>query len=94
MTLSDLPKRRLRTKDAATYIGLSKSTLEKYRVTGFGPVYSALGRIVVYEVGDLDAYVEARKRHSTSEPAPEAAKSCLTKKRPGAAAKGVTDGKA
>ena len=73
MNISDLPKRRLRTGDAATYIGLSKSTLEKMRVNGGGPVYSALGRIVVYEVGDLDAFVEARKRHSTSEPVPEAA---------------------
>jgi predicted DNA-binding transcriptional regulator AlpA len=73
MTILDLPKRRLRTKDAAAYIGLSKSTLEKYRVTATGPVYAALGRIVVYDVDDLDAWVEARKRHSTSEPAPEAA---------------------
>jgi len=72
MNISDLPKCRLRTKDAASYIGLSKSTLEKMRVTGGGPVYSALGRTVVYEVGDLDAFVEARKRHSTSEPMAEA----------------------
>ena len=73
MNLPNLPKRRLRTKDAADYIGLSKSTLEKMRVTGGGPVYSALGRIVVYDVGDLDAFVEVRKRRSTSEPVPEAA---------------------
>lgn len=73
MTTPDHPKRRLRTKDAASYLGLSKSTLEKMRVTGGGPIYSALGRIVVYEVGDLDAYVEARKRRSTSELVPEAA---------------------
>ena len=60
-------KRRLRTPDAAAYLSLSKSTLEKMRVYGGGPVYAQLGRVVVYEVGDLDAYVEARKRHSTSE---------------------------
>lgn len=60
-------KRRLRTPDAAAYLGLAKSTLEKMRVYGGGPVFAALGRVVVYEVGDLDAYVEARKRHSTSE---------------------------
>ena len=70
MILPDLPKRRLRTKDAAAYIGLSKSTLEKFRVTATGPVYAALGRVVVYDVDDLDDYVEARKRRSTSEPAP------------------------
>jgi len=66
-TFPELSKRRLRTKDAAAYLGLSKSTLEKQRVTGDGPIYSALGRVVVYDVDDLDTYVEARKRRSTSE---------------------------
>ena len=58
---------RLRTVDAAKYIGLSKSTLEKYRVAGGGPVYASLGRVVVYEHADLDEWVNARKRKSTSE---------------------------
>jgi hypothetical protein len=62
----DLLKRQFCNKDAAEYIGLAKSTLEKYRVTGRGPVYSAFGRIIVYEVGDQDASVEARKRLSIS----------------------------
>ena len=62
-----LSKRRGRTADAARYIGLSKSTLEKYRVTGGGPVYACLGRIVIYDFDDLDHWVEARKRTSTSE---------------------------
>lgn len=66
MTAPDLPKRRLRTKAAADYLGLSKSTLEKKRVTGDGPVHAALGRVVVYDVEDLDEYVEERKRRSTS----------------------------
>ena len=61
------PKRRGRTADAASYIGLSKSTLEKYRVTGGGPVYASLGRIVIYDFDDLDIWVEARKRTSTSD---------------------------
>ncbi|MEQ9487628.1 MAG: helix-turn-helix domain-containing protein [Alphaproteobacteria bacterium] len=63
----------LRTARAATYIGLSKSTLEKLRVTGGGPAYSALGRIIVYRIEDLDAWVLARKRNSTSDNRPEAA---------------------
>ncbi len=65
--------RCLRTIEAAAYIGLSKSTLEKLRVTGGGPSYSALGRVVVYRIEDLDAWVSARKRRSTSETEPEAA---------------------
>ena len=60
--------RWLRTKDAAAHIGLSKSTLEKLRVTGGGPEYSSLGRVVVYRVEALDAWALARKRLSTSDP--------------------------
>lgn len=62
-------KRRLRTPEAATYLGLSKSTLEKYRLTGDGPRYAKLGKIVAYLPEDLDAWANARTRLSTSEPA-------------------------
>ncbi len=64
--------RCLRTPDAAAYIGLSKSTLEKLRVTGGGPEYSALGRVIVYRIEDLDAWVLSHKRRSTSETRPNA----------------------
>ncbi len=59
--------RFLRTADAARYIGLSKSTLEKLRVTGGGPAYAALGRAIVYRIEDLDAWVSAHMRRSTSD---------------------------
>ncbi|MEQ9248203.1 MAG: helix-turn-helix domain-containing protein [Nitratireductor sp.] len=65
--------RCLRTSDAGAYVGLSKSTLEKLRVTGGGPEYAALGRVVVYRIEDLDAWVSARKRRSTSDNSSEAA---------------------
>lgn len=71
--LSHLENRCLRTPEAAEYIGLSKSTLEKLRVTGGGPAYSPLGRAVVYRLDDLDEWVLARKRNSTSANPPEAA---------------------
>ncbi len=60
--------RRLRTAEAAEYLNLSKSTLEKLRLTGGGPRYAKLGKIVVYGLSDLDAWTEARMRMSTSEP--------------------------
>ncbi len=60
-------RRFLRTTEAAAYIGLSKSTLEKLRVTGGGPEYASLGRAVVYHTEDLDAWVLTRKRRSTSD---------------------------
>ena len=61
-------RRMLRAPDAANYLGLSPSTLAKMRVRGDGPAYSKAGpRVVVYDVADLDAYLNGRKRFSTSE---------------------------
>ena len=57
----------LRTKPAANYVGLSKSTLDKFRVIGGGPKYSTLGRAVVYAIADLDKWVLFNRRNSTSE---------------------------
>jgi DNA-directed RNA polymerase alpha subunit len=65
--------KRLRTPAAAEYLGIGESTLVKGRMTGNGPVYSKLGRICVYSIEDLDEYAEARRRRSTSEPAPATA---------------------
>jgi predicted DNA-binding transcriptional regulator AlpA len=63
-------KRVWRTPQAAEYVGLSTSTLEKFRLTGNGPVYQKAGpKIVVYRIEDLDAWLNARRRHSTSETA-------------------------
>lgn len=64
-----MQRRILRTPDAASYVGLAASTLEKARLTGWGPRYVKLGRIVGYDVQDLDRWLEARKRGSTSESA-------------------------
>ncbi|HLO75023.1 MAG TPA: helix-turn-helix domain-containing protein [Magnetospirillum sp.] len=69
MHIAEHHKRRLRTPEAAAYLGLSKSTLEKYRLTGYGPKYCKLGKIVCYQLEDLDAWADARTRFSTSEKA-------------------------
>ena len=59
--------KRLRTQEAASYLGLSASTLEKKRLTGDGPPFYKFGRAVVYDTRDLDDYLAARKRSSTSD---------------------------
>jgi predicted DNA-binding transcriptional regulator AlpA len=59
---------RLRTRAAAAYLGYSESTLEKKRVTGEGPPFIRLGRAVVYDTRDLDAWLGARRATSTSDP--------------------------
>jgi predicted DNA-binding transcriptional regulator AlpA len=63
-------QRRLRTPQAAAHVGLSASTLEKYRLTGNGPAYQKAGpKIVVYRPEDLDAWLNANRRRSTSDTA-------------------------
>ena len=63
---------KLRTPEAAAYIGCSPRTLEKFRQTGGGPVYLKVGRSVLYLRSDLDLYLEQCRRASTSDPGPEA----------------------
>ena len=63
----DRYQHRLRTPEAARYVGLSPSTMEKARLTGTGPQYAKLGKAVVYAIDDLDAWVTAGLRSSTSD---------------------------
>ncbi len=65
---SDLPPRRLRTPEAARFLGLSDRTLEKHRIFGTGPTYSKLGGRVVYQIDDLDDWAKKGRRISTHDP--------------------------
>ncbi len=59
---------KLRALDAAEFLGLSTSTLSKMRLRGDGPPYSKAGpRVVVYDLADLESWLTARKRTSTSD---------------------------
>jgi excisionase family DNA binding protein len=55
------------TKDAATYVGLAVQTLAEMRVSGESPTFHKLGRRVLYDREDLDAWLATRKRASTSD---------------------------
>ena len=66
-TNSNALRRMLRTRDAAAYTGLAKSTLEKLRVSGGGCPYIRVGRVVVYDPADLDNWLAAHRRVSTSD---------------------------
>jgi predicted DNA-binding transcriptional regulator AlpA len=67
--LSPKPQTRvLRTPATAEYVGLSDSTLEKFRLTGDGPKFVRIGvRAVGYRIEDLDAWLAERVRRSTSD---------------------------
>lgn len=58
---------RLRTPAAADYLGYAESTLEKKRLTGDGPPFIKLGRVIVYDTRDLDVWLAARRAISTSD---------------------------
>ena len=61
-------ERFLTTKEAAAYLRVSKSYLDKLRVYGGGPKFSRLGqRKIVYAKSDLDAWARQRRFRSTSE---------------------------
>jgi hypothetical protein len=49
-----------RTQQAANYMSMSKSWLEKERVRGAGPRYTTAGRVVLYAVEDLDRWLAKR----------------------------------
>ena len=58
---------KIRPQQAAEYLGFAVSTLAKKRLRGDGPIYSKVGRIVLYEKTDLDSWVAANRRASTSD---------------------------
>ena len=59
------------TEEAALYVRLSPRTLERYRVTGEGPRFLKLGRLVFNRRSDVDEWLENTVRRSTSDPGSE-----------------------
>ena len=57
----------LNTAQAAYYVGLSRRTLEKMRVTGAGPRFRKHGRYVRYHIDDLNAWSLGEGHASTSD---------------------------
>ncbi len=68
----DSPPRTLTDPETARYIGMSGSWLRQARMTGNpdAPPYIKIGRSVRYLREDLDAWLEQRRRVSTSDPGP------------------------
>jgi hypothetical protein len=51
----------------ADYLGVAVQTPRKWRLTGEGPRYIKIGRAVRYHPDDVDAFVAASRRRSTSD---------------------------
>jgi predicted DNA-binding transcriptional regulator AlpA len=62
-----MPSSILRTPAAAELLGVSISTLEKWRVSGQGPRFVKIGaRLVGYEKADLDTFRDSLPRFSNT----------------------------
>ena len=61
-------RRRLaRTPETAKYIGNSKSFLDQGRVSGTGPPYIKVGSNVIYDLDDVDTWLDQNRHTSTSD---------------------------
>lgn len=54
-------------RQAAQFVGLTESTLNRFRVTGGGPPYFKVGRYVRYDEDDLQVWMKSRRFTSTSD---------------------------
>jgi predicted site-specific integrase-resolvase len=66
------PEEKFDRKAAARYIGVADRTLENWAVRGGGPVLIKAGSRCIYRRRDLDAWLRARERTSTSDRGPTA----------------------
>lgn len=55
------------TAQAAEYLGVKKNTMEGWRIQGVGPRYIKVQRLVKYKTEDLDSWLAAQTRQSTSQ---------------------------
>ena len=62
----------MRPVDAAAYLTISVQRLAKMRLTGDSPPFCRVGRSIVYRKADIDSWLDANKRRSTSDAGPVA----------------------
>ena len=56
---------------AAELLGnISPKTLQSWRVSGRGPVFIKVGRLVRYKIADLENFLNHNRRRSTSDTGP------------------------
>ncbi len=59
-------KRLFNEKDAAAILCVKVPTLRRWRWAGKGPRFLKIGGAVRYDLADLEAFIVASRRHSTS----------------------------
>lgn len=66
-TPQSAPSPNLKTEDAAYFLNVKPTTLEQWRWNGKGPRFCKIGRLCVYRMTDLEAFLEERAFRSTTE---------------------------
>jgi hypothetical protein len=61
---------KINQRQAAERLGIPERSLESARGRGNGPPFYKIGQRVVYDTDELDAWLVARRRTSTSDPGP------------------------
>lgn len=59
--MDNTAKLKVKTKDASGYTGVSEQYLRLLRVKSGGPAYYKIGKAVVYDVRDLDRWLESHR---------------------------------
>ncbi len=59
--------------EVAALLNISPKTLRRWRWAGKGPAFRKIGAAVRYELSDVEAFVKAGRRNSTSDSGMEAA---------------------
>jgi predicted DNA-binding transcriptional regulator AlpA len=60
-------RRLLSVREAAEFLGISASWLNKARLCGTAPTATIIGRRVLYDIHDLETWLATRKQRNTSE---------------------------
>lgn len=55
------------TREAAERMGLVPQTVSTWRTKGFGPPHITMGRKVLYDPADIDAWIASNKHQSTKD---------------------------
>jgi len=56
-----MPSALISRSEAATYLGVPEKSLAAWAYQGRGPSYFRVGKYARYRLGDLDAWLEARR---------------------------------
>lgn len=59
-------KKYLSPREASDFVGIGEDQLSAWRNKAMGPAYSKVGKLVRYNLADLEAFMDARRVFTTS----------------------------